>query len=186
MLSLVFSTLLIIFFTAPCFWQPLVRCSAEEYRIIFSAERIGSTADTCAASVYEAFWKKLTYFPREGRLGHLFQHLLVRQWIQGCVSLRCSFAFQRNAWFDSGYRFASVYCAIRMSRNAWIDSGYKFASVYGALSCYNAMLGSTVDTYPQVQSLRKFQLLALPAGMRGRLFGALCIGTGPGVMSTGT
>ena len=25
------------FFTAPCFWQPLVRCSAEEYRIIFSA-----------------------------------------------------------------------------------------------------------------------------------------------------
>ena len=37
-LSLVISTLLfILFFTAPCFWQPLVRCSAEEYRIIFSA-----------------------------------------------------------------------------------------------------------------------------------------------------
>ena len=27
---------------------------------------------------------------------------------------------------------------------------------------------------------------AVLAGMKGRLFGALCIGTGPGVMSTGT
>ena len=124
------------------------------------------------------------------------------------------------------------------SWSVWIR---RFASVYGALSCFSAMLGSTVDTicvrprifsyssamlgltvetcrvrrrvgsgmvfagllvmmisrcvhfvvgrpveYPHVQSLRQFQLLALPAGMRGRLFGALCTGTGRGVMSTGT
>ena len=119
-----------------------------------------------------------------------------------------------TCWFDSGYKFASVYGSLlhfsamlgstvdthlRQSTvvfctttHAWFDSELQFASVFRI-----AMLGLTVDTYcrvrrlrsgmalagmlvamlsrcvhfvvgrpvesPQVQSLRQFQLLALPA-----------------------
>ena len=51
--------------------------------------------------------------------------------------------------------------------------------------CVHFVVGRPVES-SQVQSLRQFQLLALPSGIWGRLFGTLCIGTGPGVMSTGT
>ena len=100
------------------------------------------------------------------------QHLLVRQWIQGCVSLRCSFAFQRNAWFDSGY-------ILPRSSSCW----HLLVSMLSR--SVHFVVGRPVES-PQVQSLRQFQLLALPTGMRGRLFWALYTGTGPGAVSTGT
>ena len=86
----------------------------------------------------------------------------------------------------------------------------RFALVYGARSYFSAMLGLAVDSSRARRRVGSgmvfagllvtmisrcvhfvvgrpvFQLHALPAGMWGRLFGALCIGTGPGVMSTGT
>ena len=53
---------------------------------VFSAE-LGSTADTCTASVYGAF-KRLTYLLHEGRLGSPYSALcLVQQWIHAlCLS----------------------------------------------------------------------------------------------------
>ena len=38
------------FFTVPCIWQPLVRCSAEEYRIIFSASWFDSGYMYCQSA----------------------------------------------------------------------------------------------------------------------------------------
>ena len=95
-----------------------------------------------------------------------------------CVCLRSSFVFQRNAWFDSGY-----ICRARRR----VGSGMVFAGLLVTMisRCVHFVVGRPVES-SQVQSLRQFQLLVLPAGMWGRLFGALCIGTGPGVMSTGT
>ena len=88
------------------------------------------------------------------------------------------FALQRNAYFDSGY-----ICRARRR----VGNGMVFAGLLVTMisRCVHFVVGRPVES-SQVQSLRQFQLLALLAGMRGRLFGALCIGTGPGVMSTGT
>ena len=124
-----------------------------------------------------------------------------------------SFAFQRNAWIDSGYKFATVYRTV-LYHNAMLNSTVNTICVSPrSPSYFSAMLGLTVDTCcrahrrfrsgmaivgmlvampsccvhfvvgrpvesPQVQSLRQFQLLALPAGTWCRLFGALCTGTG--------
>ena len=66
------------------------------------------------------------------------------------TSLRQSmvlFAFQRNAWFDSGHIFASVYGALSYSALCLVWQWIKFASVYGTLPYFSAMLGLTVDTY---------------------------------------
>ena len=41
-----------------------------------------------------------------------------------CVSLRSSFVFQRNAWFNSGCNFCSSTDFFVFQRNAWFDSGY--------------------------------------------------------------
>ena len=63
------------FFSCPCTWQSLVRCwsclrcsgfwyfPGDDFRFVsvFSAQ-LGSTVDTCIASVYVAFWKNLTLF----------------------------------------------------------------------------------------------------------------------------
>ena len=210
----------------PIIWHPLARCRSGVQDFGFSWRRlllflytalVGSTVDT-------SLRQSMVLFCFSAMLGSTVDTNLRQswflvseclEWIQVCVSLWCSFAFQRNAWIDSGYKFASVYGALRIPRNAWFDSGYKFALVYGALSFFSAMLGLTVDTYcrarrrfrsgmalagmqvamlsrcvhfvvgrpvefSQVQSLRQLQLLALPPGIRGRLFGALCIGTGSG------
>ena len=100
------------------------------------------------------------------------QHLLVRQWIQVRVSLRCSFAFQRNAWFDRGYILPRS-----SSFSQW--HGYCWYAGCDAFALCSLRRRRPVQS-PQVQWLRQFQLLALPAGMRRRLFVALCIGTGRG------
>ena len=83
-----------------------------------------------------------------------------------------------NALFDCGY-----VCRARRR----VGSGMIFAELLVTIISRSVhfVVGRPVES-SQVQSLRQFQLLALPAGMWGRLFGALCIGTGPGVMSTGT
>ena len=95
-----------------------------------------------------------------------------------CVCPRSSFVFQRNGWFDSGY-------ICRAPRR--VGSGMVFAGLLVTMisRCVHFVVGRPVES-SQVQSLRQFQLLALPAGMWGSFLGALCIGTGLGVMSTGT
>ena len=59
--------------------------------------------------------------------------------------------------FDSGYKFAFVYVALVFQRHAWIDSGYIFASFCGVF-VFRAILGSTVDTNLR-QSTELFCLL---------------------------
>ena len=95
-----------------------------------------------------------------------------------CVRLRIFFVLQRNAWFDSGY-----ICRARRR----VGSGMVFAGLLVTVisRCVRFLVGRPVES-SQVHSLRQFQLLALPDGMWGRLFLALCMGTGPRVMSTGT
>ena len=106
--------------------------------------------------------------------------------------------FHHYAWFNSGYMHC-VYGFFVFLRNAWFDSGYTCRArrrvgsgmVFAGLlvpmisRCVHFVVGRPVES-SQVHSLRQFQLLALPAGMWGRLFGALWKGTGPGVVSTGT
>ena len=66
----------------------------DDFRLV-SVFRValGSTADTCGASVYKAFWKN-------------FSHLSLKRWIAvlevDFSTLRAS-RFQRNAWFYSGW-----------------------------------------------------------------------------------
>ena len=128
---------------------------------VFSAE-LGSSADTCT---------------REGGLGPPFSSLCLVQQRIHALRLRF-FVFQRNAWFDSGY-----ICRARRR----VGSGMVFAGLLVTMisRCVHFVVGRPVES-SQVHSLRQFQLLALPAGMWCRLFGALCMGTGPGVVSTGT
>ena len=101
-----------------------------------------------------------------------------------CVSLRSSFVFQHNAWFGSGYNLRSSTDFFVFQRNAWFDSGYMcrarrlvgsgmiFAGLLVTMisRCVHFVVGRPVES-SQVQSLRQFQLLALPTGMWGRLFG---------------
>ena len=116
-----------------------------------------------------------------------------------CVSLRSSFVFQRNAWFGSGYNLRSSTDFFVFQRNAWFDSWihmscssscwqwhgfWRFAGYddfalcsLGRRQARGVFTGAIAATVPAA---------SLPAGMWGRLFGSLCIGTGPGVMSTGT
>ena len=102
------------------------------------------------------------------------------------------FVFQRNAWFDSGFNLRSSTHFFVFQRNAWFDSGYicrarrRVGSGMVLPVCwFHFVVGRPVES-SQVQSLRQFQLLALPAGMWSRLFRSLCTGTWLGVMSTGT
>ena len=73
-----------------------------------------------------------------------------------CVGLRSSFVFQRNAWFDSGY-----ICRARRR----VGSGMVFAGLLVTMisRCVHFVVRPVESS--QVQSLRQFQLLALPAGM---------------------
>ena len=92
-----------------------------------------------------------------------------------------------TCWFDSGYKVASVHCVLshfgamlgstvdtslrqstelfRVTTQRLVRQWIQIAFVYGILSYFTQCLVRQVDTYPQVLSLRQFQLLASPAGM---------------------
>ena len=99
----------------------------DEFTIVsvFSAE-LGSTANTCGASVYEAFWKNFTRFLREGvqfliwfcRARCCARHVpdgpdnaeLQVQFLRGC-GRRCVHAATSSR--QSGTRFRSVHRQVR-------------------------------------------------------------------------
>ena len=122
------------------------------------------------------------------------QRLLVRQWIQVCVSPRSSFVFQRNAWFDCGYNLRqstelfriSALCSQRLS--AGLPEGvstmpvvvldrcrYRRAENCGApqlpvVDQVEPSLLSNRDRYAQVQLCsRQLPWLVSPGQLRGSL-----------------
>ena len=98
---------------------------------------------------------------------------LDRQWIQ--FSFVYGFFF---SYFSAMLGLTvDTYCRARRR----VGSGMAIAGLLVTMisRCVHFVVGRPVES-SQVHSLRQFQLLVLPAGMRSRLFGALCIGTGPG------
>ena len=70
-------------------------CVGDDFRLVsVFCVALGSTVDTCGASVYKAFWKN-------------FSHFYLKRWIADLeVDSRLSVLpvfIQRNAWFDSGW-----------------------------------------------------------------------------------
>ena len=110
-----------------------------------------------------------------------------------CV-LRSSFVLQRNAWFDSGYNLRSSTDFFVFQRNAWFDSGYICRArrrVGSGMVIARLLVTMISRCVAGLWSLHRCircdsSSCLLPAGLMGRLFGALCVGAGPGVMSTGT
>ena len=82
---------------APCIWQSCVRCSVfafgvQDYGIFWEIPglfriQLGSTVDTCLASVHEAFWKIFTRFGPSYLAQCLVPHgfMLMRQTMEALV-----------------------------------------------------------------------------------------------------
>ena len=108
-----------------------------------------------------------------------------------CVSLRTSFVFQRNAWFDSGYYLCSSTDFFVFQCNACFDSGYICRVPRRGSGLVFAGLLVTMISRAGPWSLDRCircdsSSCLLASWMWGRFFGALCLCTGPGIMSTGT
>ena len=156
---------------APCIWQSLVRCSVfpfgvQGYGIFWEISSecfpcsilFGSTVDTRLASVYEAFWKNVTRAPS------YFSAMLV-------------------STADS--------CFMRQTTDVGFAGGFTPRAVLSSLVGWLTMLGIMagvvrMDSYALGSDMFKAGIAggnasrAVFAGMRSRLFGALCIGAWPG------
>ena len=87
---------------APRIWHPRVRCHSGVQDYGFLWETTSGTVpvfNRLLVRQWIQFCVSLRCF------FFLSAHCLDRQWIQICVSLRCSFVFQRNAWVDSVYNY---------------------------------------------------------------------------------
>ena len=127
------------------FLFPLRLFGGDGFSVVLTAYGPPYLAATCSMSYRSSSARSSLGDPF--REHSRIQCLLVRQWTHICVSLWCSFAFQRNAWTDSGYKFASVYGSLSYSSQCLVRQWIQFVLVYGVLSYFSAMLGSTVDTY---------------------------------------
>ena len=138
------------FFTAPCIWQPLVRCSAEEYRIIFSASWFDSgyihcqsikawfftyfyvgLLGSCGRSSSALFVDICSGMSMAGFAGYVascavFAPLLGRPVLPGTVV--AGFAGSMHLTVFPSLSAGPVWIAwrFRILRNAWFDSGYMY------------------------------------------------------------